>query len=341
MRRAHARSRRRIAVLALTLSAVAVIASALSPAAQAVTPKKGTALATKGGRPFDVAVNPITGSIYATNYSSDTVAVLHAKKPTVLIHVGTHPYGIAVDSTTDRIYVANQSTHGTVSVIDGATNKVLHTIGVGNTPYGIAVDPTTDRIYVANVRSNSVSVINGATAKIAITLSVGVGPIAVAVDASTDRAYVAETAADLIWVINGTTKLGSIKVGGYGYPWAITVDATSDTAYVGLTDGGLPGAGGVTAINLHTNKSQVVPSEQGLDVNGIAVNSVTKQIFVSSGSSETGAVTVFDTSQVDSAARLGYFKTAGDPEGITINRHTDTTYVANDLTTGSLLVYTG
>src|SRR5919112_1991383 len=85
-----------------------------------------------------------------------------------LIPVGKTPVGIAVDPNTNRIYVSN-SNNNTVSVIDGATNRVIgDPIPVGEGPFGIAVDPNTNRIYVSNYFSdnNTVSVIDGATNRV-------------------------------------------------------------------------------------------------------------------------------------------------------------------------------
>jgi YVTN family beta-propeller protein len=82
-----------------------------------------------------------------------------------LIPVGKTPVGIAVDPNTNRIYVSN-SNNNTVSVIDGATNRVIgDPIPVGEGPRGIAVDPNTHLVYVTNPGSNTVSVIDGATNK--------------------------------------------------------------------------------------------------------------------------------------------------------------------------------
>ena len=56
--------------------------------------------------------------------------------------------GVAVNSNTDIIYVANPN--GSVSVLNGQTNKPLATISVGTAPNGVAADPKTNHAYVAN-----------------------------------------------------------------------------------------------------------------------------------------------------------------------------------------------
>ena len=68
-----------------------------------------------------------------------------------LIQVGKKPIGIAVDTSTHKAYVSN-SGNNTVSVIDGATNRVIgDPIPVGDGPFGIAVDTSTHKAYVSNL----------------------------------------------------------------------------------------------------------------------------------------------------------------------------------------------
>jgi hypothetical protein len=46
-----------------------------------------------------------------------------------------------------------------VTVIDGATNEVVTTIGVGTAPIALAWNPAQNRVYVANQVSSSISVL--------------------------------------------------------------------------------------------------------------------------------------------------------------------------------------
>jgi YVTN family beta-propeller protein len=75
--------------------------------------------------------------------------------------VEERPQAVAIDSKTHRVYVAN--THSdTVSVIDGALNKVVSTVKTGKAPYAIAVDRETNKAYVATM-TGGVTVIDGNT----------------------------------------------------------------------------------------------------------------------------------------------------------------------------------
>jgi YVTN family beta-propeller protein len=76
--------------------------------------------------PSAIAVNPITNKIYVVNSNSDTVSVIdgNTNKNETEIHVGKTPVAIAVNPNENTIYVANLGLGGSVTVIDGDTNKV-------------------------------------------------------------------------------------------------------------------------------------------------------------------------------------------------------------------------
>jgi YVTN family beta-propeller protein len=79
-----------------------------------------------GQYPSAIAVNPITNKIYVVNSNSDTVSVIdgNTNKNETDIHVGKTPEAIAVNPNENTIYVANFGLGGSVTVIDGHTNKV-------------------------------------------------------------------------------------------------------------------------------------------------------------------------------------------------------------------------
>jgi YVTN family beta-propeller protein len=68
-------------------------------------------------------------------------------------------HALCYDSLSNKLYAANGSNVGYVSVIDGATNAVLDTIGVGPHPYALTHNPVQNRVYVANFLGHSISVI--------------------------------------------------------------------------------------------------------------------------------------------------------------------------------------
>jgi YVTN family beta-propeller protein len=125
------------------------------------------------------------------------------------IPVGSNPSALAVDARTDTIYVANFSS-GTVSVVDGASATVTHTITVGTDPASVVLDEDTNTVYVANEQDGTVSVIDGGTDTVTDTIPIGnvpgspiPGTDALAIDPTSDTVYVAWH--DGIAVIDGAT----------------------------------------------------------------------------------------------------------------------------------------
>ncbi len=92
---------------------------------------------------------------YISNMNSDTVSVINTATNTVVanVPVGQGPYGLAVSPDGTKVYVTNSpsaarfvarlsnTTIGTVSVIDTATNTVTSTVIVGQNPFEVVVSP--------------------------------------------------------------------------------------------------------------------------------------------------------------------------------------------------------
>jgi len=153
-----------------------------------------------GNSMLNLAVNPATNSIYATNlltqgphgFTGSTVFVLNAATCDATHHTGcgqtpatiqvpattprgSTPVGIAADPATDTIYTAALNVGevaSTVGVINGATCNGTNHTGCGQTPatvpagfgtQGVAIDTATGEVYANNIQDTSVSVINGNT----------------------------------------------------------------------------------------------------------------------------------------------------------------------------------
>ena len=80
-----------------------------------------------GEYPSAIAVNPNTNKIYVVNSNADTVTVIDGdtNKNETDIHAGKTPEAIGVNPNENTIYVANLGLGGSVTVIDGHTNKVV------------------------------------------------------------------------------------------------------------------------------------------------------------------------------------------------------------------------
>ena len=111
-----------------------------------------------GQYPSAIAVNPITNKIYVVNSNSDTVSVIdgNTNKNETEIHVGKTPEAIAVNPNENTIYVANFGLGGSVTVIDGTSNKVAAglTLNINPTDSGQIVcnkniqAPTNQYLYI-------------------------------------------------------------------------------------------------------------------------------------------------------------------------------------------------
>jgi YVTN family beta-propeller protein len=77
------------------------------------------------------------------------------------IAVGRAPNCIVVDAALNRIYVVNAGND--VSVIDGATDRVIKTLSTDEHPYAIGFDNALHCAYVTNTYSDKVTVIDTAT----------------------------------------------------------------------------------------------------------------------------------------------------------------------------------
>ena len=109
---------------------------------------------TTGEFPQQIAVNPVTNTVYATFWNGSTyLAVIDGstnKIVTTLSNV-SNSFPI-VDSSTNRIYIGNQ-------IIDGATNKILGSINSNLT--FVALDQNDDILYAD--RQVALNGLNGTT----------------------------------------------------------------------------------------------------------------------------------------------------------------------------------
>jgi len=278
------------------------------------------------------------------------------------IAVGHQPIYLAADQKTNRVYVSNQA-DDTVSVIDGATNKVLSTVRVGHFPNGVAVNPNTNTIYVANLSSGSLSIING-TKLTTSTLRLGASPAKVAVNPFTNRVYVTlENQNGFLDVISGGERKLVASIPVPPYPLSVAVDTDSNQVMVAdflcgcgqvsLVDGAtdavmntikLPGAslvGGVAMDWAHDRayatdensgfyvidsiKGTVLGTVGGLDYPNevAAIPGTTLAVEPDTGSNRAIFIDAL-TLRVKKRVRVGKF-----PTGVAVNAATRRVYVAN------------
>ncbi|WP_236684657.1 YncE family protein, partial [Ferrimicrobium acidiphilum] len=133
---------RLMAVLVASSAAVTVTAPSVSWADSSAT--RTIAI---GSTPTSLAVDPTTATGYTADTLSKAISVISLAKDRVTANIALsiNPIVLAIDPTTDTVYVEG---HNSVLAINGATDKVVHTIHAHLFGGGIAIDPTTDTVYV-------------------------------------------------------------------------------------------------------------------------------------------------------------------------------------------------
>lgn len=287
----------------------------------------------EGYSPFDIAINQVTNTIYATSPDSSTVAAINASTNNLIgtISVGYSPVQIAVNPSTNLVYVGETGT-GAISIIDGSTNTVLKTLQLtdGGDFYriaGIAVNEVTNRVYVlvnnddADQIYASITIIDGLTNDIEQTFKVADLPIvsdvidrstAIAVNSMTNTIYVTLSTGSL-YVIDGSNNkvLTNLQVGRFPHQ----VEVNEETNKVYLSDFG---SGLLFVVDGLTNKV-LETVWVGHDPQEIAIDSVTSTIYVAG----PGLVRINGSShQVESRVEIGQY-----PTGVAINQNNGLVYV--------------
>jgi DNA-binding beta-propeller fold protein YncE len=269
------------------------------------------------------SIDHATHTLYASNPSSDTVAVINtatcnaqytagcAQHPPT-VKVGPRPNAPVINPATETLYVSYR-TGSRVAVVNAATCNATDTSGCGQAPavvkvgagaFYLAVSPATDTVYTAGVAGNTVAVINGATCngtdhsgcgQLAATATVGSSPFGVAVNDRTHTVYVtnAGDSPGTVSVINSATCNGTRTAGCRRH-------------FPTMTTGISPGL--------------------------IAADTRTGMLYVNSGNS--AAVTILNGSrcnaEVTSGCRAaGHQQAIGSgPQAIAVNPRTRTVYVS-------------
>ena len=202
-------------------------------------------------------LNPVTNKIYVPNSGNgadNTMGIIDGRTDTLIttIMVGQVPIAAAVNPVTNKIYVVNEcgnsndcTDHGTVTVVDGATNHTA-SVDVGWNPVLVLVNQQTNKIYVLNNCGNnagsadclangtptqgSVTIIDGATNSVQ-NVNTGTNSGALALNPVTNEAYVANSVDNTVTFINGSTLATSTLTVG-SQPADVEVNPVTDKIYV-------------------------------------------------------------------------------------------------------------
>ncbi len=151
--------------------------------------------------PYDVEISPDGGTVYVSNWSSDSVSVIDTDPLGVVatIRVGDNPNDMELTAD-GRLFVAC-SNDNSVFVIDTKKGTVVEKISTtlypqapeGSTPNALALDAKAKLLFVANADNNSVAVISiadPAQSKVLGFLPAGWYPSALAVLPEREQLYI-------------------------------------------------------------------------------------------------------------------------------------------------------
>lgn len=111
--------------------------------------------------PTDLVVSPDGQTVYATDRTGGSLAMLDAAKMTKLGEIALlgKPQGLVLSMDGGTLYVAENG-NGSVAVIDTSKREVTSRIAVGKWPTAVAISHKEKRLYVCNQNNHSVSVID-------------------------------------------------------------------------------------------------------------------------------------------------------------------------------------
>jgi uncharacterized protein len=264
--------------------------------------------------PNAIAVNPQTGKFYAVNTTQDIVSVLDpAGRLLTRIQVGKEPESIAINPVTNRVYVTNGGS-GSVTVIDGPTDKAIANVSVGDLPYSIAVNQATNKVYVSRTFSDATTVIDGKTNTPA-TLKVGAGD-AVAEASLDDNTYLINYENPQITVLDGRNDHAS-KIKASSHLWAIAADPANRRIFAASV-----GTATVTMIDGETFASKV--TNVGDIPCAIAIDSSSAKVFIANYGSDSVSIIDGATGQVLTTVKAG-----PSPQAIAVDSDNHRVFIAN------------
>ncbi len=300
----------RAGLFALFVAASATLFVATPARAQVVTTTLSDANQSHG-----VAINPVTNKIYLADLGG-TLTVIDGATNAVSspsnTYGGVENWAVAVNPVTNMVYVVDRGA-SKIYAFNGATATSPATYsatispGAGNL-FAIAINPETNMIYVADDSHGYIVVINGSdnsftTVSLGTTDSVVNLPVSLAVNPATNMIYVVENDSltgctsgclpNQVAVINpgNNNAITNIAVGNS--PVAVVVNPVKNLIYV-ANSGASSGPNPVTTVSVIDGSTNTVTanvtSPQMATPVGLAINTITNQVFVANSGSDYATV---------------------------------------------------
>jgi YVTN family beta-propeller protein len=266
--------------------------------------------------PQGAVFNPAMGKAYIVDTEAGSVTI--SDDSANLIHhvsVGADPVSIAVDQADGRAYVANAG-DGTVSAMDGKTDRVIASIRVGAHPYSIATDSAAGKVYVSRTFSDDVTVIDAKT--LAVTsLHTGSSDL-ITVDPEQRITYLlGYEGGSLVILDSRTTSLEKRTMGMH--TWGMALNEKTGALYIAkIGDAGVLLLAGPTATPRMIATGPIPCS--------VGINARTNTVYVVNYGDNS--VTVIDGAKGSATLSIPVGKR---PQSVTVDAEHNLVYIANTL----------
>jgi DNA-binding beta-propeller fold protein YncE len=249
-----------------------------------------------GGQNFNSAINPNNYTIYVANSTND-VAVFDISgiNPPIFINIGEAQVNIIYVPLNNCMYVAGGSSTNTY-VIDCSTNTIIATILGADINSAMFFNPNNNILYGTGGSNNNVFTINVITNTLDSVITGFNVPTGITINLTSNLAYVVNTANDIISIINCNTNtvLGNIiSLTPASLPQNIIYNTNNNLLYVsnGFTSS-------VAVCNPTTNTLlfdvTLIPVTQPLNPFGLALNTTTNELFITSQGTSDEQYSIFD-----------------------------------------------
>lgn len=264
-----------------------------------------------GKKPYGVAFDNLTNSVWVTNYGSDTVSKININTGTRIDYpVVRGPMGVAFDNVTNSVWVTSAYSGGVSKININTGARIDYPGGV----WGIAFDNVTNSVWATNRNSNTVSKINIETGE-KNDYFVGNTPNGVAFDNITNSVWVANE-------FSGTVSKVDINTGAKtdysvdGSPYGVAFDDITNSVWVA-------NAGSNTVSKVDITMGTKTDYAVGNGPYGVAFDNVTGSVWVTHAYSSTVSKININTGE-----RIDY-PTRGAPAGIAFDSITNSVWVTS------------